>query len=74
MNIPDLPVPTTLFEKYLIGSAAPFVATAISFLPELEAWLRIAALVIGIIVSILSFISAEAEKRRRRNQPQQPKE
>jgi hypothetical protein len=43
-------------------------------LPELEAWLRIAALVIGIIVSILSFISAEAEKRRRRNQPQQPKE
>jgi hypothetical protein len=37
-------------------------------LPELESWLKIIALVTGIIISILSFLSAEAEKRRNREQ------
>jgi fructose-specific phosphotransferase system IIC component len=66
MNFPDFPFAPSLFERYIVGSAAPFIATAISFLPELEAWLRITALIVGILVSGLSFASAEAEKRRNR--------
>lgn len=67
MNLADLPIPSTITEKYILGSAAPFIATALSFLPELEAWFRILALLTGIIISILSFLSAESEKKRRRN-------
>lgn len=74
MNFPDLPLAPSLFERYIVGSTAPFIATAISFLPDLEAWLRITALIVGILVSVLSFASAEAEKRRRRKNTEKEKE
>ena len=66
--VPDFSFHTTITDKYIIGSLSPFIATAISFLPELESWLKIIALMTGIIISILSFLSAEAEKRRNREQ------
>lgn len=73
MHLPDLLAPTIL-EKYVVGSTAPFVAVAASFLPEVEGWLKIITLLTGIIISILSFTSAELEKRRRRKLEEQQKE
>jgi hypothetical protein len=64
----------TIIERYIVGSVAPFVATGLTFLPEVEGWLKILTLLTGIIISILSFASAESEKRRRRKLEEQQKE
>lgn len=47
---------THSFNAGLMGIMATATSVGISFLPEVEAWLRIASLVVGIAVGIGSLI------------------
>lgn len=40
-----------------VGLCSPIVGTLISLMPQIEAWLRITSLVVGIGVGVASFVS-----------------
>jgi hypothetical protein len=47
---------THSFNASMTGIIATATSVGISFLPEVEAWLRIASLIVGIVVGIGSII------------------
>jgi len=47
---------TNSFNAGLTGVIATATSVGISFLPEVEAWLRIASLIVGIVVGVGSLI------------------
>jgi len=49
--------------KGSIGAGAPMLATILSYLPEIEAWLRVISLIVGIGVGIATFRSITRRRR-----------
>jgi len=50
--------------KGILGTVAALGSTGVSFISQLEAWLRIASLVVGISVGITTLISVVVNLRR----------
>lgn len=44
-------------QKGFVGVIFPIVGTITSLLPQLEIWLRVASLIVGIAVGLASFVS-----------------
>jgi len=59
MNHPD----TTIFNG-IVGTATSLGATVFSLLPQVEAWLRISSLVIGLVIAVLTLDKILKERRK----------
>lgn len=46
-----------IFGKGLLGTVASMAGIGVSFLPEIEQWLRVASLLIGCAVGLVTLIS-----------------
>lgn len=49
--------------KGAVGAGTPMIATILSYLPEIEAWLRIVSLIIGIAVGVATFLSINRRRK-----------
>ena len=54
---------TTIFNG-IIGTTTSLGATAFSLLPQVETWLRISSLVIGLVIAILTLDKILKERKR----------
>ena len=48
----------------IIGTTTSFGATAFSLLPQIETWLRVSSLVIGLVIAILTLDKILKERRK----------
>jgi len=54
---------TTIFNG-VIGTTTSFGATAFSLLPQIETWLRISSLVIGLVIAVLTLDKILKERKK----------
>jgi energy-converting hydrogenase Eha subunit B len=59
MNHPD-----TTISNGIIGTATSLGATIFSLLPQVETWLRISSLVIGLVIAVLTLDKILKERRK----------
>jgi hypothetical protein len=54
---------TTVYNG-IIGTTTSFGATAFSLLPQIETWLRVSSLVIGLVIAVLTLDKILKERRK----------
>ena len=60
MNPPD-----TTISNGIIGTTTSLGAAIVSLMPQVEAWLRISSLLIGLIIAVLTLDKIIKERRKR---------
>ena len=53
---------TTIYNG-IIGTTTSFGATAFSLLPQIEIWLRVSSLIIGLVIAVLTLDKIIKERR-----------
>jgi len=64
MNLSDhFPTHVQTVERGLFGIFATSAGTVVSFVPEIELWLRITSLVVGIVLGLATLYSILSKRR-----------